>query len=287
MPKRTLLIDADVVAYQAASSLEKAVEWAPGHWTWDVNFHEVCQRVDEVIEAMQETLEADAVVLCLTDPEANFRLDVLPSYKTHRSTVRKPLVLLPVKEWMVEEREAVMRPGLEGDDVMGILATLPNRGEQIIVSIDKDMKTIPGLYVRTKPVVDEMGVELVGAFDITEITPEEAEAYHMQQTLSGDVTDGYGGCPGIGDKRAQAIVAGKIGRRSYERVLKSGPRKGQSETRWEDYECETLWDAVVSQYEAAGLSETVALQQARVARILQANDYDMKKKEVILWTPKQ
>lgn len=260
MAKRTLLIDADVVAYQCAAKLEHASEWAPGHWTWHVNFDHVCDAVDSTIIGIKEKLEADNVRICLTDPEHNFRKDVLPSYKMHRATVRRPLVLLHVKEWLVQEREGIVVPGLEGDDVMGILATRKTKAEQIIVSLDKDMKTIPGKYVRTRAVVNDEGVEVYGAWEIRDISEAEANHYFLTQALTGDVTDGYGGCPGVGPKKAEEIV-----------LLEDTIAKN--------------WERIVATYAKKGLGEEEALRQARCARILRASDYDLKKKEVILWTP--
>lgn len=257
---RTLLIDADVVAYQASAALEQSIEWAPGHWTWDVNFHEVCAACDRAVENLMDKLDGDKAVLCLTDPKHNFRLDVLPSYKTHRTTVKKPLVLLAVKQWMIDEREGVMRPGLEGDDVMGILATRKSKEEKIVVSIDKDLKTIPGLYVRTAPTKDADGIELTGSYEIQEVSEQYADWWHLMQTLMGDTTDGYKGCPQVGEKRADTILE-----------LTSTIADN--------------WQAVVEAYASKGLGEEEALVQARVARILRASDYDFKKKEVKLWTP--
>jgi len=281
---RTLLIDADVLAYQAASALETAIEWEPGFWTWHVEFDAVWQKVDQMVEDITEKLNADKVVLCLTDPAKNFRLDVLPTYKTHRKSTKKPLILFHLKEWLVENRKGVMVDGLEGDDVMGILATRGS-GEKIIVSIDKDMKTIPGKYVRTRAVVDADGAELVGAFDILEISEEEADKFHMLQTLMGDATDGYDGCPGVGAVKAQRIVDECLKKTPYDHVMTRGPRKGETEVRHTEEPCDNLWEAVVSHYEAAGLGEEEALRQARVARILRSSDFNFKTKEPILWHP--
>lgn len=257
---RQLLIDGDVVAFQCAASREQAIEWAEGYWTWSVSFTEVTNAIVKTVENIREKLDGEPV-LCLTDPDHNFRKDILPTYKLHRATVKKPLVLLSVKQWMVDELGAVMRPGLEGDDVMGILGTRPGKGEKIIVSIDKDMKTIPGNYVRTKAVVNAEGVELVGAFDVVEITEDEADYNHLFQTLTGDVTDGYSGCPGVGPKKAEGII--QLGATIADN-----------------------WQAVVAAYAKAGLGEEEALRQAQVARILRASDYDFKKKEPIPWTPR-
>lgn len=248
MTKRTLLIDGDVVAYQCAAALEEAVEWEPGYWTWSVNYEEVCLAVDQQIERYMDELKGSDYKLALTDPKHNFRLDVLPTYKTHRKTVKKPLVLLYVKQWMEEERNGVLRPGLEGDDVMGIMATYPSKGEKLIVSIDKDMKTIPCTYVRD---LDSGPVE---------ITEQYADWWHLMQTLMGDTTDGYTGCPGIGPKKAEGIL-------DLNATIADN------------------WSAVVATYASKGLGEEEALTQARVARILRHTDYDFKKKEPILWTP--
>lgn len=243
---RVLLIDADVVAYQAAASEEKATDWGDGYWTWHCDFEAVKAKCIDMINQVMADLSGDAFKLCLTDSEGNFRKSVLPTYKGNRASTKKPLVLKAVKQWMLDEHEAYFRPGLEGDDCMGILATVKSKDERIIVSIDKDMKTIPGLFSRDSK-------------EIISITEAEADYWHMYQTLTGDTTDGYSGCPGIGPKKAEAILSQAEG---------------------------DLWSAVVKTYEKAGLSEEEALTQARVARILRASDYDFKNKEPILWTPK-
>lgn len=255
---RVLLIDADVLAYKMAAKIEQAVEWEPGYWTWHCDEFAVKDAIDAEIEHLREALDADDHKLCLTDSDGNFRKTVLPSYKSNRASVKKPLVLKSIREWLIAERGAYLKPMLEGDDVMGILATWPGiKGEKIIVSIDKDMKTIPGLYYRDA----DSGV--------VEITEAEADYWHLFQTLTGDVTDGYSGCPGIGPKKAQAILE---------------PFSDTSD-RPDLFDPAGAWSRVVEVYEEAGLSEADALQQARVARILRASDYDFKKKEPRLWQP--
>lgn len=245
---RTLLIDADVVAYNAAASKEVATHWGDGYWTWHCDEDAVKTAVLEMLDRYMDELGGTAMKLCLTDSEGNFRFGVLPSYKGNRKNVKKPLVLKTIKQWLIDEHDAYFRPGLEGDDCMGILATAPIiKGEKVIVSIDKDMKTIPGLFCHR---LDE---------GVMEISEDEADYWHLYQTLTGDTTDGYAGCPGVGPKKAQAIL--------------EDPLMGR-------------WDAVVKTFEKAGLTEADALQQARVARILRASDYDFKKKEPILWSPK-
>lgn len=250
---RTLLIDGDVVSYNAAFACERAVEWEPGFWTWHVEWDEVVKAFDAEVQRMMDTLNADDFKLCLTDSEGNFRLGIHRDYKSQRKSVKKPIILKHFKQWLVDERGAYWRPGLEGDDVMGIFATHPKLvpGEKIIVSIDKDMKTIPGLYIRWGSNEEEL----------VEVSEKEADYWHLYQTLTGDVTDGYKGCPGIGPKNAEKILAN-----FYE----------------DDFDA---WGAVVKTYESKGLTEDDAVVQARMARILRASDYDFKNKRPILWDP--
>jgi DNA polymerase-1 len=254
MTKRVLLIDADVIAYNAASACMQEIEFSPGYYTWQSSFEEVLSTFDAQIETIKETLDGDEIKLCLTDSEGNFRKAVLPTYKGKRG--KKPLVLKALKEFLVSDRQAYFRPGLEGDDCMGILATVKSSDERIIVSIDKDMKQIPGKWVRWPDAV------------VTTIEPAEADYFHILQTLTGDVTDGYSGVPGIGPKKAAALLEPFV-----------------VEGKYPTFDNAAAWAAVVEVYGSKGLTEEDALVQARVARILRASDYDFKLKQPILWTP--
>lgn len=82
----------------------------------------------------------------------------------------------------------------------------------------------------------------------------------MYQTLVGDTVDGYSGCKGIGDKTARKIL-GEVGEHSLSE----------------------MWQAVINTYKSKGYTEDDALLNARMARILRAEDYDFKNKEVKLW----
>ena len=89
------------------------------------------------------------------------------------------------------------------------------------------------------------------------IIKEEGAKWHLIQSAAGDNTDGYAGIPGVGIKRATQMFE----------------EKGWS---WK-----TLRDA----FEEKGLSEDIALMNARLAKILTTEDYDHEKREPILWNP--
>lgn len=281
--KVVLAVDADFFAFQAAAACQRTLEWEDGIVESYGDLEEAKQAFlgsMDRIRALRAAWKDAPQVMCFTD-SVNWRKDVWPTYKANRGS--KPVVYGLLKAWIMETFESFERPTLEGDDCLGILSTKPSivdAEEVIIVSPDKDFNTIPGKFVW----FDSNG----GRHEFKQVTVEQANKWHMLQTLMGDATDNYPGCPGIGPDTARDFLEEPYVAFQEERVLKSGPRKGQSEWLWKKRplaEGETLWDAIVSLFRKAGLDEQDALVQARVARILRASDFNFRDKQVILWTP--
>lgn len=244
---RTILIDADILAFQIASSIEQVFEFNGDHVLY-ADLNEGIREVDNAVAYIIEKIDADQASLFLTGAN-NFRKTVLPTYKGNRTNVRKPMILRGLREHMMEAYKlCFIEDNLEGDDLIGIHATMPHKGERIIYSADKDLKTVPGLHW-----CPEDG-------EIIEIEENYADRLFYMQILSGDATDNYKGCPGVGPVKAERTLEGKIG--NIER-----------------------WEAVLIAYDKAGLTEKDALQQARCARILRHGEYDFETKKVALWTP--
>lgn len=274
---RTLLLDADILAYIATSVNQRSYDWGDGKVT-AADETAAQETVEQEITKLAERLQADDVLVCLSDDFTSFRKErVDPTYKAVRGTTERPVHLYDIKAWMVENYDTVRWPTLEADDVMGILATDPNRmDERIIVSADKDMMTIPGQLYRPQ-------MQISGkAPRVMQITEAEADRYHLYQAIVGDATDGYGGLPGAGPTAAEWLLQG-LGWIARDHVLKSGPRKGGVEVRWDRELMATPWEAIVSAYVKAGLTEQHAITQARLARILRFTDYDGH--TPILWNP--
>lgn len=210
--------------------------------------------LDEMLQRIFERFKSDNHILCFsTGPNFRFRVD--PTYKNNRANSRKPLCYVQLREDVEKSYTCKALPGLEADDVMGMLATLPRKTQSIIVSQDKDMKTIPTTVWNGK--------------DLATYTEDEADYWHLYQTLVGDTSDGYKGCPGIGKVKA-------------EKVLKDTDLWGPDNATFNVNEA---WRSVVAEYAAKDLTIQDALTQARLARILRWSDWDNVKKEPILWTP--
>ena len=247
MSKTTLLIDADVLAFEASVIAECSVEWKDELWTVHADMALAKARVINRIQEFRENLKTDNVVLCLSD-RANFRRKLYPEYKSNRSKSRLPIILRQVKQWIIEELGGVMWANLEADDVISILATDKAMDEEtIVVSIDKDFKGVPGIYFD------------YNKGEYHQPSEEEADNFHLIQTITGDATDGFKGVPKMGPITAKKLL----------------DKEGYT------------WDTVVKAYEKAGLTEQDALINAWMARLLRADNYCFRTNTIKrLWTPK-
>ena len=280
----TLLIDADVYAYRAAASAEEVTNWGDEtddgcQWAVTADEPKARQTFRDELAHLMDHLQGTAYILALSDSSANWRKDVLPTYKGNRTAARKPIILPHVRQWVRDEfGDAVWeRPKLEGDDLLGILSGLRDRivGDRVMVTIDKDLSTIPGSHYRPHR-------EVLGIFDVDVAT---ADRFHLMQGIAGDPTDGYSGCPGWGMKTAEEWLDDPYELVPEKFTQHKGKYAGIERTRWVKRPTTDLWAGILSLYAKEGLTEEDALQQFRVARILRTTDYDFQKKEPILWRP--
>lgn len=237
-----LLIDTDYLAYKAAQACEEGIDFGDDVIITQSRFSEVLKVFNRELNKITTAMMDDEVILYFSSPE-NFRKKIYPDYKGHRNR-RKPLGYKRLVNWCKENFSTVIRDTLEADDALGIDATMHELDDQpIIVSPDKDMRQIPGVLWNMSD-------------DVEEITKEEGDRWHLIQTLAGDPTDGYPGCPGIGVKRAADLID----------------------------KHDFPWEAVCQAFRERGLSDDDALLNARLAKILQAENYDFISNAPILWT---
>ena len=213
--KRTVLLDGDILVYQAATVCEEPVDWGEGLWTLHAH-------------------EQDAL--------ASFISQYATVWEGNRTDKRKPLLLKWLREHLLDNYDAIMLENIEADDAIGLYSDIPNC---VIVSKDKDLLTISGTHWDKDK----------GFFEVTQ---EEADYNLHMQILTGDATDNYKGCTGVGPVKAAKILAQDM----------------------------DPWDAIVGAFKKAGFGETEAIVQARCARILRPHEYNFDTNEAQLWTPK-
>ena len=265
--KTTILLDADVPAYRFACRGATTFDWGDDKedepYTQSPSIEYATDNMLQHVNDLKDRLNAHRVVLAFSDKDRskNWRFDVLPSYKSNRVDKPKPEIYWQLEEILEQHYDCFRKPGLEGDDVLGILATNNRiiKGHKVIVTIDKDLKTIPNRTLKGSTNA-LLHLPKYGPGEVTEPTEQEADHYWMYQTLIGDTTDGYKGCPGVGPVRANKELG--------------LPQDGCLEV-W--------WPIVVEVYKSKGLGIEDALMQARVARICRAEDYDYRNKRALPW----
>lgn len=211
--------------------------------------------LDKKIKQIKEKTKSKHCVICFSS-KTNFRKELNPNYKSSRKSL-KPAVFEYVKQYLSQNYTALEREGLEADDLIGILATFHGKiknipeGEKVIWSMDKDFKTVPSVFFRENA---------KGKLKKFIVSVKGADYNWLLQTFAGDSTDGYNGCPNVGKTRAIKIL-GEV----------------------KDFDLKTAWEKVLHTFAEHGLNKNEAVLQARCARILRAEDYDFKTKEIKLW----
>ena len=241
-PETVLLIDGDLYLFKACAAAEIEVDWGEDIWSLMTNLRDAKDIFNRTIDKIIDATDCDNLIVAFSDSK-NFRSDVDPTYKWGRKKTRKPVGYKGMIEWVKETRKTAQIPMLEADDVLGICGSAPGFNV-IMVSDDKDLKSVPGQLYR--PMTGEYST----------ISKKQADMWFYKQALMGDATDGYSGCPGIGEKTAEKILAS-----------------------------DCSWDAVVKTYASKNLNQGHALTQARLARILRYDDWDHEKQLIKLWEP--
>jgi len=246
------LIDADSLLYKVGFAIEEKTYWNEfdvevGHEdspdiTYDTNLEQCFKTFDQLIDNIMFATECDDLLLVFSGKN-NFRLSIPTSYKDNRIGLRKATGFSEITEYAKNSYPSITTDGYEADDYVVWYKTTSDE-DVVLCAYDKDVlyQTIGTHYNYGK---DEW------------VTTKEFDAiwFAYYQTLTGDTSDGYKGCKGIGDKRARKILA----------------------------DCKTekeLWDAVVETYLSKDQTEEEAIWTMRLANMHQWNG-----EEIVLWNP--
>lgn len=263
------IIDGDVFAYMAAAYADS------GHQGHEIDFGDGVKTGDgtevdpiEVLRGKVETIKKQpkitSVIVALSDQTGrNFRKDIHPGYKASRVS-EKPTRYAECIAWFYKNFTTYEFPGLEGDDVMGLLLTGEKGYDYVGYSTDKDIYTLPATLQRISR-TGEIGPRQRQSI-------READLFWMTQTIAGDAVDEYKGAPGAGPVAAEKALAGLIALPSmWDAVLHVYADQFDHKKWGKQFTCKSAYDE--------------ALMNARCARILRHGDYNHDTGEVKLWTP--
>lgn len=244
-----LLYDTEFYAYRIAAGHTEDFDFGDDDYIVRINHRDALVAFIEHAEDLLGKFSGHDLFLVRGDTR-NFRHDIWPEYKANRKDRRRPPGYGKfLKGLSSHARERGWLTGgfknVEGDDVLGIL----NEPGRIIVSGDKDMLTLPGQHYRDGELIT--------------VSEWDADVAFYKQTLVGDASDNYPGCPGIGDKNKLF--------RTKEWLTATTEKE--------------LWAQVLHQYQKAGFDELYAITQARCARILRPGEFDLDTATPHLWEP--
>ena len=243
--EKVMLVDGDLLAYKLTSSLEEVIDWGNDNWTLWSDFRIGKQLWTQSIAFYMGLTKSKNPVICFSDTK-NFRKQLDSSYKSYRKKIRKPICYKALKDWIMKTHTCFVNKGLEGDDTIGLLATGNYKINCVIVSGDKDMRTIPAWQMC---IIDDQ---------LEKVDNQLANYHFCTQVLTGDISDGYKGCVGVGAIKASRVLLDK----------KDLPE---------------LWEAVIREYSRNKYSIEDAYHQARLARILREGEYNYQTNLPKLW----
>jgi len=243
----TLLIDADWLIFSSCCACQQDTQWNEWEHTLHSDVRDCLNLIENRLDVYRTIAETKHdIVMCFTS-NPTFRHEIFPDYKINRIGRRPPLALRNTINKVKERYECITYPNLEGDDVLGLLATNGRYDNPIIVSVDKDMRTIP--------------CKLLAAEEVEHITQKKANRHWFEMSMAGDAGDGIQGIKGMGMVTASKTLA------------------DTPDTK------EALWSKVQETYTKKGYTIADAILNARLTRILREGDYNYQTGEVNLWKP--
>ena len=254
----TLVLDADTVAYAVCSAVETEQEllpesfYAPEEWEeivtdpryvaakhciYEIDIDEAIEAAIEYIKAIQQaTLTKEVEVYCSSGRNLRYMLD--SEYKLNRSDIRYPNGLKEVKAAIVKHFGGELCTDYEADDI--VVYRKRTDPDVILSSVDKDvLKSVPGRHYNYYN-SERYGIRPKWV----ETSQDEADKFPYMQCLMGDQADGIRGVHGIGPKKAEKLLA-------------------EATTPAE------MWEIVVAQYIAYGMTGRDALRTMRLVNMHQ------------------
>lgn len=163
---------------------------------------------------MIDAFNPDGVVVAFDKGKPRVRMEMLPQYKAQRPPMDPDLhAQFPmIKELLTAFNVPILQSeGWEGDDILGTMARLGEEAgcDMLLVTGDRDMYQLVTEHVNV--VSTRKGLS-----DVAIMTPESVDDLYHGITpalvpdfygLKGDTSDNIPGVPGIGPKKASALIA--------------------------------------------------------------------------------
>ncbi len=259
-----LLFDGDILAYRAGFAAERRVYFdgrlpergasfdskkealknlPEEHIEWERELQPVehalenCKSlIRNISNEMSLHFDARVSYICFLTGNSevpNFRKEIDPEYKANRKEEHKPTHLQAIQEYILQYHQGYFTQGCEADDFFGHAAQDAKDSDQIpiIVSVDKDLKQIPGYHYN------------IGTRTLSFVDEAEASAVFWRQMLEGDKVDNITGINGIGKIKAARYIPIGQSNGECQRVVEEFYKKEFLDGWKEKFNanCELLW----------------------------------------------
>lgn len=202
------------------------------------------QMGNNIFSEIEETgIQIDGVEYFLTNDVKSIRREIYPEYKANRrrvveydfSNLDEKERIKVVNGWKARNFKRIVnrvRKKLlqmdfagchevwEADDLIADRAMELKDPNFIIVSMDKDLKQLPGLFFdfyretivgdNGEPLLDEYGKPKKRYRGLSVMTPEESNRFYWLQVIMGDSGDNIKGIPKVGKVKANRMLDGAI-----------------------------------------------------------------------------
>lgn len=240
------ILDGDIIAYRAA------------FWADVEGIDELPGRIKKDLEAWTPP-DVSKVYVAMSCPRSNnYRRDFWPRYKQHRDDFKSPDSMSVAIETIYSLAETRCVDRLEADDLIGMLVS---SGRAIGVTVDKDLRQVPGWHWNPDKEPEPV-----------QVSQEDADFYFYQQWMTGDTTDNIWGLWKVGPAKAK-------------KVLSATPKEDWDQVIMTMYQEEDWAKRPEEKRPLEMFREEFALSQARCVRILRDGDYNKDTGEIRLWSP--
>lgn len=259
----TVILDGDLLAYKAACFVDKeGYDEMESRLTFDVKYWTPygCEKLYVAFSDSREN---------------NYRRDFWPSYKASREGKEPPQSLPLVIQYLKDHYKSLERPRLEADDILGLGMS---SGKAIGVSLDKDLKSVPGWLWNP----EKTGFPVYNSV-------EDADYWFCKQWITGDSTDHIPGLYKYGPKTAEKFLTDFKTPETYNKIMDLYRSAAESKIKYKIKDTTkegTRADHLKETYSwSGGINDDYILAQARCVRILRDGEYDRETGKVTLWEP--
>ena len=299
---KTLLIDADTIAYKACvinQEVEQHLsrdfhtdeEWE--NLITDKSFDEVelttttcdleasLERAVELIDRIKEVTGCDKVELHFTKGKQSFRYFILPDYKANRTNIKPVYGLGETKQALLDLYDGEIHTVAEADEIV-VFKAKKQPEKYLLTFVDKDV----GLSVEGRHFNCYESHHYNIDMRFVKVTKSQAYLWPYVQCLLGDTSDNIKGPYRVGIKSIPKILGkGKVSKADWDLQAAQYKDIGETKNTADVLVCldncditlskAELWDRVVKTYESKGLTEDDAFVNMNCVNMNCIVDYEL------------